>query len=287
MIAPTTLATIKSLCAQHHIRPTKALGQHFLINQRMLARIVEAAHLSPSDTVLEIGPGLGILTAALASCVKKVIAVELDRNIIPALKEVVAPYDNVTIVQGDILKLPPTSYILPTTPYKLVANIPYDITGAILRKFLSCSPLPLSLTLMMQYEVAARIMAKPGDMSILALAVRYAGTPTLVQKVAPQAFWPIPKVISAIVTIVPYATPRSTEAKPLFTLIKKGFSQKRKQLSTTLREDTEVSKQEIEHLLHLINLNPRARPQDLSLEDWERFMRVFPGIDVPRNTMVR
>ncbi len=273
MTPPTSLARIKALCERYYLHPHKALGQHFLIEQNVLESILRSAHLNPSDTVLEIGPGLGVLTTALAPCVAHVIAIELDKHIIPALKEVLAPYHNVTIIQGDILTIPPTSYLLPTTSYKIVANIPYDITGKILRKFLSHAPLPTSLTLMMQYEVAKRIMAKPGDMSILALAVRYAGVPTLVQKVSPQAFWPMPGVSSAIITIVPYAVPRTCPQEPLFTLIKQGFSQKRKQLSTTLRDVLEISKEELAQLLTTLNLNARARPQDLSLEDWERLTK--------------
>ncbi len=285
MTLPTPLASIKSLCARYGLLPQKSLGQHFLIDSRVLAHMVEKADLSPSDTVLEIGPGLGILTVALAQKVKSVIAVELDRNILPPLKEVVAAFHNVTIVHGDILKLPTTDYLVPRAPYKLVANIPYDITGAILRKFLTQHPLPTQLTLMMQYEVATRIMARAGNMSILALAVRYAGVPTMVQKVPPQAFWPMPKVSSAILTITPHTIPRSVPEHILFAIIKKGFSQKRKQLSTTLSEKGRLSKQDVEGLLQGISLNPRARPQDLSLEDWELLAKA--GVDAVRPDMVR
>src|SRR5215203_622457 len=185
-------------------RTKKRLGQHFLRDRTVPPRIAEAANLQPSDLVIEVGPGLGILTEELADRLDpahgKLIAVELDDDLLPTLKEKFADRPHVTFVQADVLDTSPTS-LSNGEPYKVVANLPYYITSAILRHFLDAEHKPISLTVMVQREVADRMTAQPPDMSLLAVAVQFYGNPRTVFRVPPGAFRPPPKVDSSVVHI--------------------------------------------------------------------------------------
>ncbi len=189
----------KHLLDRYGIEPKKSLGQNFLHDEGLLAKIAAAAELSFDDDVLEVGPGLGALTRHLCRRARRVVAVELDQRLLPALEGELADCDNVEIVHGDVLALDPADWF--TAPYAVVANVPYYITAAILRHLLESRPRPRRLVLTMQREVADRLIAKPPDMSLLAVSVQYYGKVRLVSAVKAGAFWPRPDVDSAVVRI--------------------------------------------------------------------------------------
>jgi len=260
---------IPSLLHRYGLRPDKRLGQNFLIDPRALERIVEAAEITGSDTVLEIGSGLGNLTILLASRANKVISVELDQRLIPALQEVVAPFENVHIVQGNILELD-TSQLVEQPNYKVVANIPYYLTSAIIRQLLEVEPKPASLTLTIQLEVAQRICASPGDMSLLALSVQIYGEARIVTYIPAGAFYPPPKVDSAVVKVDIHPSPLIPEPliDTFFRLAKAGFSQKRKNLRNALAGGMHWTTGQTESVLRAANIAPKRRAQTLSLDEW-------------------
>src|SRR5512133_3581324 len=246
-LPPLNTAT---LLREHGLHASKGLGQNFLQDQTALEKIVQAAEIQPDDVVLEIGPGLGSLTRYLAVSAKSVIAVELDREIIPVLQTVLAPYPNTRIVEGDILQGSPAS-LVNTDDYLVVANVPYYITPAIFRHLLETSPRPRRIVLTIQKEVAERICAKPGDMSLLALSVQVYGQPKIAAIIPAEAFFPVPKVDSAIIRVDMLPEPRIPA--PLldifFHMAKAGFSQKRKTLRNSLSAGLRLSTSETAQLL--------------------------------------
>lgn len=222
----------KQLLQLYDIAPKKSLGQNFLFDLPVLSRIVDAAQLSADESVLEIGPGLGSLTHVLASRAAEVVAVELDDRLIPILQGELGTYDNVTIRHGDILKQDPAALF--DRDYKVVANVPYYITGAILKHLLSAPQKPLMMVLTVQKEVAERVVAEPPNMSLLGVSVQYYGTPTIVDTIKAGAFWPRPDVDSAVLRIDLTGGQRATDEQRFFKVAKAGFSQKRKQLKNNL-----------------------------------------------------
>ena len=230
----------RSLLRQFHIEPKKSLGQNFLIDEGAADPILEAAELSPQDVVLEVGPGLGALTRRLAATVARVVAVELDQRLIPVLQHTLAGYANVQLIHGDILELDPAAIMPPD--YKVVANIPYYITSALLRHLLEASiggpkpdaVRPTLLVLTVQEEVARRIVAQPGDMSLLAVSVQLYGRPHIVARLKAGAFYPRPRVNSAVVRIDLSAGPRPdldvTDVDLFFQLFRGGFDDLGKRL---------------------------------------------------------
>src|SRR5262245_44081331 len=186
-----------ALLKRYGLRADKSLGQNFLQHAFELEKIVAAAEVQPTDTVLEIGPGLGSLTRYLAASAKEVIAVELDQNLLAPLRAVLAPYRNVQLIHGDILKFSPST-LTSANDYLVVANIPYYITSAVVRHLLESSTKPRHILLTIQKEVAERICAKPGDLSLLALSVQIYGKPHIEARIPAEAFFPTPKVDSAI-----------------------------------------------------------------------------------------
>lgn len=250
----TSKKTIKELLRKYNIKPSKRLGQNFLIDKSVLRKIIETANLSPRDTVLEIGPGLGILTIELAKRAKKVMAVEKDKKMCRILKEILRDYRNVKIINQDAL-----SYELQVTSYKLIANLPYYITSPVIRKFLEAENPPKEMVLMVQKEVAQRIVAKPLRMNLLAVAVQFYAKAEIVSYVRKKSFYPQPRVDSAIIKIVPQPIPK-INTKKFFQLVKTGFSSKRKMLKNNLKIN--------ESILKKIRINPKARAENLSIPDW-------------------
>ena len=249
---------MKKILKKYNIKPYKRLGQNFLINKSVLKKIIDTANLSSKDIVLEIGPGLGILTIELAKQVKKIIAVEKDRRLCDALAHVLTLQDvqNVQIINQDILD---TKYKIPNTKYKLVANLPYYITSPVIRKFLETDKPPKSMILMVQKEVAQRIVAKPPKMNILSVAVQFYAKSEIIAYVNKKSFWPQPKVDSAIIKIIPQLTPE-INTKKFFKIVKTGFSSKRKMLKNNLKIE--------ESMLEKLGINPRARAENLSIKEW-------------------
>jgi 16S rRNA (adenine1518-N6/adenine1519-N6)-dimethyltransferase len=260
---------IPSLLKQFGLRPHKGLGQNFLQDTRALQAIVAAAQITPDDEVLEIGPGLGSLTRYLALAARRVTAVELDKDLFPVLETVVAPYQNVRLVQGDILQLDPAG-LMEKPGYLVVANIPYYITSAVLRHLLEHGGRPARLVLTLQEEVAVRICARPGKMSLLSLSVQVYGTPEIVAYIPAEAFLPAPKVDSAVLRVELH--PEPLIPPPLldtfFTLIKAGFSQKRKTLRNSLSGGLGIPTVKAEELLAAAQIDPMRRAETLSLQEW-------------------
>ncbi len=261
------------LCKMFEIRPSRSKGQNFLINEKIYDEIIEAAEITKEDTVLEVGPGLGFLTAKLAKAAKQVVSVELDDKLANFLQIGLDSQDveNVTIVNQDILKFNPTD--LPEN-YKVVANLPYNITSIFLRTFLGQKNRPQSLVLMLQKEVTERLTAKPGDMSMLALSVQFFGDTEIIREVKAGNFWPEPKIDSAVIKITLNNSKRGgvsqAEEKAFFRLAKFGFSAKRKMLKNNLGSGLKISNQEAEKLLLKAGLDVKVRAEDLSVTDWQK-----------------
>lgn len=268
---------IPALMQQFGLRPIKGLGQNFLQDNRSLQEIVKTAHILPADEILEIGAGLGNLTRYLALAAHRVIAVELDKNLFPALESVLAPYKNVHLVHGDILRLNP-SELMDRPDYLVVANIPYYITSAVIRHLLESGGHPRCLVLTMQEQVAERICAKPGKMSLLALSVQVYGTPEIMAYIPAEAFFPAPKVDSAVlrVEILPEPLIPSVHLDKFFTLIKAGFSQKRKTLRNSLSGGLGIAATEAEKILSAAGIDSMRRAETLSIEEWKKLCAAFP-----------
>ena len=260
---------VPNLLRQYGLHPSKGLGQNFLQDEYALQAIVNAADIGPGDDVLEIGPGLGNLTRHLALAALTVTAVELDQKLFPVLEAVLAPYANIRLVQGDILKLDP-SRLVETPGYLVVANIPYYITSAVIRHLLENPPRPRRIVLTVQKEVAERVCAGPGEMSLLALSVQVYGNPVVAARIPAGAFYPPPKVDSAVlrVEILPQPVIPLAQLKTFFRLAKAGFSQKRKTLRNSLSAGLHLAPAEAESILTAAGIDPQRRAETLSLEEW-------------------
>jgi 16S rRNA (adenine1518-N6/adenine1519-N6)-dimethyltransferase len=271
---------VRELLKQWDLHPSKGLGQNFLVDQAALEKIVTAAELTHDDVVLEIGAGLGTMTGRLAREAGRVVAVELDRRLIPVLQSVLADFDNVTLVQGDILALDPAALVGDCGPrYKVVANLPYYITSAVLRHLLEASPKPQRVVITVQREVAERIVAGPGQMSLLAVSVQFYGRPQLLFGIKPGSFYPPPEVQSAVVRVDLHDTPPvpvgEGGADAFFRVVRAGFSQRRKQLRNTLAAGLRQPPEEVAAKLQAADVDPRRRAQALSLEEWDRVVRAL------------
>ena len=286
MKAESLLVQTRRLLRQANLRARKGLGQHFLIDGEVLELIISAAKLTPSDVILEIGPGLGILTKALARQAGWVMAIELDNKLAAILEQTLASLDNVTIINEDILKIDPTALLLKTglppatnsyLSYKVVANLPYYITSPILRHFLETSVKPQIMVIMVQKEVAEAIVARPGQMSVLSISVQFYGEPSIVSYVPAHCFYPAPEVDSAILRINPYPQPAVaiTDESSFFELVRAGFTASRKQLGNSLAQGLEKPKAEILPLLAEASIVPQRRAETLTLDEWARLWQVF------------
>jgi len=272
----TFIRTIRYLLKKYRTHPSKRLGQNFLINGAILKKVIKAADLHPQDTVLEIGPGIGVLTQGLARTAKKVIAIEKDPKMCEILKETLKNFKNVEIIQADILKLDPKPYAL--KPYKLVANLPYYIAAPVIRKFLESKIQPKSMILMVQKEVAQRICSKPPDMSILAVSIQFYAKTEIISYVSKKSFWPSPKVDSAIIKIIPrqFCVPVSRQFRErFFRIVKAGFAHPRKQILNNLSNELKYNKEKVKSWLLKNNIQPGQRAETLTLEDWIKLTKSF------------
>lgn len=265
-----------TLLKQYGLRAHKSLGQNFLQDPLALEDIISAAEIQPTDTVLEIGPGLGSLTRYLAVAAREVVAVELDPNLLPPLKAVLAPYPNIRLIHGDILKLSPKDLIT-EKDYIVAANIPYYITSAVIRHLLEGEAKPRRIVLTVQKEVAGRICAKPGDMSLLALSVQVYGEPRIAARIPADAFFPAPKVDSAVLCVDIYPSPliRPELLHTFFKLIKAGFSQKRKTLRNSLSSGLHISPTDAADLLTRAHIDPQRRAETLSIDEWRTLSEII------------
>ncbi len=249
-------------------RAKKSLGQNFLVDPQAARKIVDAAALRQDDTVLEIGAGKGALTALLARRAKKVVAVEIDASVLPVLRDTLRGLENVEIVHADILGQALDTLV--AAPFQVVANLPYYITSAVLRHVLEGTPRPTRLVVTVQRQVAQRIVAAPGKMSLLAVSVQFYGTPRIVARIPPGAFRPIPKVHSAVVRIdcfesLPW---EQVDEKTFFGVVRAGFAQRRKQLHNALAGGLALSAQQVHAALAAAHIEARRRAQSLSIAEW-------------------
>ena len=268
------MTDVRQILRRHGLEPRRELGQHFLVDARALARIVAAAELMPGDAVLEIGAGVGNLTRPLAASAGRVVAVEIDRRFLPVLEAELADCPNVHLVAGDILAMDPSD-LMGEGPYKVVANLPYAITSAVLRHLLEARIPPQRMVVTVQREVAERIVARGGRMSLLAVSVQFYGRPQLLFRLRPGAFYPPPEVESAVVRIDRHPEPPVEVADVgwFFQVVRAGFSQPRKQLSNSLASGLGISPGEAVSALREAGVDPRTRAERLSLEDWARLAR--------------
>lgn len=255
------------------IHTKKSLGQNWLVNPRILDKIVSVAEITKDNVILEVGPGTGLLTKKLAEKAGKVIAVEKDRRLVPALQETLKNYPNIEIIEADILKFNYTRYQIQDTRYKIVANIPYYITSNFLRKIFEEFPKPKLIVLTIQKEVAQRIMAKPPRMNLLALSVQYYSEPEIVSYIPKNNFRPVPKVDSSIIRLMPKSPEVELQyTQKLFNLIRSGFSEKRKQLAPILAKKLKISREKVFNIFQKEGIAPQARAENLSLKQWQRLL---------------
>jgi 16S rRNA (adenine1518-N6/adenine1519-N6)-dimethyltransferase len=278
---------VRRLLRKYDLRPKKQLGQNFLTDGNSLRKVVDAARIKESDVVLEIGPGLGSLTRYLAVEAYHVVAVELDSRFLPPLQEVLALYDNVTIILGDILDQNIETLLSkvvesPGKGYIVVANIPYYITSAVIRHLIDAEIRPDRMVLTVQREVAIRICAQPPDLSLLALSVQVFGSPTIAAKIPAGAFYPPPRVDSAVIRVEIFPSPLIPPPylKTFFQLVKAGFGQKRKVLRNSLSAGLGISKSRVESILIDLQIDPNRRAETLSLDEWRALSVYYQDLRV-------
>ncbi|MEJ2757613.1 MAG: 16S rRNA (adenine(1518)-N(6)/adenine(1519)-N(6))-dimethyltransferase RsmA [Anaerolineales bacterium] len=271
--------SIPQLLRQYDLKPQKGLGQNFLSDPAALQKIINAADIQLTDTVLEIGPGLGTLTKLLAQQAARVVAVELDKKLVAVLEEIFAEEPKIKLIQGDILEVN-LNELFTEPGYLVVANIPYYITSALMRQLLEAEQAPKRIVLTIQKEVAERICAGPGDFSLLALSVQVYGQPQITNHIPAKSFYPAPKVDSAVVRVDLYSEPLIPLQllDDFFALTKAGFSQKRKTLQNSLSAGMRWDKQKTGKLLESVGINPKRRAQTLSLQEWAQLV---DALEVP------
>ena len=266
----------QKLLQKYHLRPHKGLGQNFLSDDNVLAGIADAAEIPEHADVLEVGPGLGSLTRHLAERAEHVVTVELDKDLIPVLRKEFADCPDVEIVEGDILEFSPDEYFK-NGDYYVAANIPYYITSAVIRHLLEGKARPKQMALTVQKEVAERICAAPGKLSLLALSVQVYGEADMPMIIPAAAFYPEPNVDSAVVRIRLYEEPLIPQEKldDFFALAKAGFGQKRKTLRNSLSSNLHLGAPEAEALLRKAGIDPMRRAETLTIEEWKRLMNEY------------
>ncbi len=286
--ADSLLAETKGLLRHFGLRARKGLGQHFLIDEGVLQLISSSAELTTADVIIEVGPGLGVLTRELARQAGWVIAIELDNKLAAILKQSLASFDNVTILNEDILGIDPAALlneqkaIFPPSigsplSYKVIANLPYYITSLVLRHFLEASVKPQIMVVMVQKEVAEAIVAEPGQMSLLSVSVQFYGKPRIIGYVPAQCFHPPPEVDSAIlrVDLYPQLPVAVRDSTSFFKLVRAGFTASRKQLVNSLAQGLGLPKAEVLSLLIEADIVPQRRAETLTLEEWAQLWRAF------------
>ncbi len=259
------------LCRKYNLTPSKKYGQNYLINPTLIDTMLTAGEVSKKDVIVEVGPGFGALTEALVKKAGRVAAFEIEKKLFDYWEE--NKKTNLEMVWGNVLKN--FSVIEKFGEYKVIANLPYQITSNVLRGFLECSKPPERLVVMVQKEVAERICAKPGDLSLLAIAVQYYATPEIVAKVSKNNFWPVPAVDSAVLKVVlkPLAEEARAEADRFFHWVKIGFAQKRKLLIKNLLPFVDKTKKaNLKDFLIKLGYTSTVRAQEISLEDWKKLV---------------
>ncbi|MDO8424531.1 MAG: 16S rRNA (adenine(1518)-N(6)/adenine(1519)-N(6))-dimethyltransferase RsmA [bacterium] len=260
----TSPQTIKELLKKHGAFASKGLGQYFLIDKGPLKDAIEAADLRSDDTVLEIGPGIGTLTYELAQRAKKVVSVEKDAKMVGILKETLAGFKNVEVINGDALE----AEELGLEKFKVISNLPYYITSPVIRQFLEAKNRPQAMVLMVQKEVAQRICAKPPEMSLLAISVQFYAKPEIIKYVPKSCFWPQPKVDGAIIKIIPFTEEKTALVPLFFKIVRTGFSHPRKQLINNFCTGFGTGRPQTQAWMAKSGIGSSQRAETLSVGDW-------------------
>lgn len=284
----TNIGELRNVLYAHKMRPNKSFGQNFLVDRAVLMQIVEAAEITPADQVLEVGAGTGVLTRELAKRARRVVAVELERDMLTLLEKTTESYANVELVARNLLYLDPVE-VFQHEAYKLVANLPYYITAPTFRHFLESANPPHLLVVMVQHEVAQRMTAEPGDLSLLGVSVQFYGKPKIMAHVPARAFYPAPKVDSAILRVdvhphvmhgvqddVPqYAPTTLPERNRFFRIVQAGFSERRKQLHNALTHGLHCKNEDVRTWLTNAQIDASRRAETLSIEEWTHLWAVI------------
>jgi 16S rRNA (adenine1518-N6/adenine1519-N6)-dimethyltransferase len=269
------LKQTKKICEENGIKPARSKGQNFLIVEKIYDEIVEAAELDDNDFVLEVGPGLGFLTEKLAACAGKVLTVELDDKLARLASERFkkAGTLNVEVVNKNVLDVVGREEL--PADYKVVANLPYNITSIFLRKVFESKIKPKMMVLMLQKEVAERIAAAPGKMSLLAVSVLFYSQAEIVRRVGKENFWPAPEVDSAVIQLKIKNEELKVDEKQFFRLVKIGFSAKRKMLKNNLANGFHITDEEATDKIIKAGFKASVRAQELSVDDWVKLLKRF------------
>jgi 16S rRNA (adenine1518-N6/adenine1519-N6)-dimethyltransferase len=268
------------------LKARKGLAQHFLVDETVLELVISAAEITDNDTIVEVGPGLGTLTGELADRAGRVIAIEIDSRLADFLRQNLASSTNITVVNDDVLNIKPGDLLRnlgvktdSLSAYKVVANLPYYITAPVLRHFLEAEGKPQTMVVMVQKEVAEAIVAKPGQMSVLAVSVQFYGEPRIVGYVPAQSFYPRPEVDSAILKINVYQNPVfAVDNEPgFFALVRAGFTASRKQIVNSLAQGLDLPKPDVLSRLAAADIVPRRRAETLTVAEWVKLWRVHAG----------
>lgn len=262
---------LKELCKKYGLRPSKQYGQNYLVSEKPIQKMIEAAELDPEETVVEVGPGFGVLTLALAGQAKKVVSFEIEKKLESYWDEISASYPNIEIVWGNVLSSFDSCRSKVPDSYKVVANLPYQITSKILRLFLEEKNPPKQIVVMVQKEVAERMCAKPGDMSLLSVSVQYFGSPHIVTKVSKGSFFPSPKVDSAVVSISQIQA--QPESERFFQIVRAAFSNKRKQAWKNITTSLGIEGDRVKNVLKECTGSEKIRAQGLSIAQWKEVVK--------------
>ncbi|MFC1919738.1 16S rRNA (adenine(1518)-N(6)/adenine(1519)-N(6))-dimethyltransferase RsmA [Chloroflexota bacterium] len=278
----TSPRVIRNTLNQWRITAKKGLGQHFLADTEVLQTIISTADITPGDIIIEIGPGLGLLTSELAKKAGKVIAIELDNKLVNILRRTMIHRDNIQVVHADILKIDPYQEIRPRSSYKIVANLPYNIASATIQHILECPVKPTLMVVMVQKEVADAIAAPPGRMRLLSVIIQVNARVEVITKVPPKSFYPQPKVNSAIIRLVPHTLPvvEAADVKAFLDFVASGFSQPRKQLGNSLSQGLHLPNVQITDLLTVANIDRHRRAETLSINEWVMLWRCFCSMEI-------
>jgi len=263
---------IKAILKRYNLSPNFTYGQNLLVDDVALEDIVDAAEVGKGDAVLEIGPGIGNLTRKLCERAGFVLSIEKDPKFLPILKSIKKDFKNFRYEIVDVLDFDFQKALRSESGYKVVANIPYYITGKILQMLMTAEHKPESITILTQKEVAQNVAAGPGGLSILAISVQLFGEPKIIRAVPARSFYPAPKVDSAVLQIKLFGKPRYdvSDEKKFFKVVKACFAGKRKQIHNTLKNNLRLGEEKVNEILSQLKINPAARPQELRIEDWIR-----------------
>jgi 16S rRNA (adenine1518-N6/adenine1519-N6)-dimethyltransferase len=275
MIKESPRIATQNILKKYKAKPQKKFGQNFLENRKSVSRFAEAVDINKDDVILEIGPGMGILTEKLSQKAKKVIAIEKDPLMVKILKETLTGLRNVDVIQADARKIDPKKLGLDAMEYKLVGNLPFYLTSRLIRIFLESKTGPKEMIFLVQKEVGQRSCSKAPDMNLLAASVQFYANPQIIDYVSKKSFWPEPKVDGVIIKITISGQKKSVDEKLFFKIIKAGFSQPRKQILNNLSHGLKLNKKIAADWLLKNKIKPEQRAETLDVENWIKLTSTY------------